>query len=236
VDAYKIASGDIIWDGLIRRCANTGKPLVMSTGMASLDEVAHAVACAQSGGAASLALLHCVSAYPVPAGSANLRAIATLSRAFGLPVGLSDHGADEFAVPLAVALGASLYERHLVLDDDERAVDAQVSSTPAHMAAMVRTAARAIEALGSGEKICLPAEAVNLSASRRSLCAARRLVAGHTLQHDDLTALRPSTGVAPNRATALVGRRLARPVDQGSPLVDEDIVPQAEPRLDRGVA
>ncbi|MEP7305714.1 MAG: N-acetylneuraminate synthase family protein [Acidobacteriota bacterium] len=236
VDAYKIASGDIIWDGLIRRCANTGKPLVMSTGMASLDEVAHAVACAQSSGADNLALLHCVSAYPVPAGSENLRAIATLWRAFGLPVGLSDHGADEFAAPLAVALGASLYERHLVLDDDERAVDAAVSSTPARMAGMVRAAARAIEALGSGEKVCLPAEAVNLSASRRSLCAARRLIAGHILRDDDLTALRPATGVAPDRASDLVGRRLARPVNAGSPLVDDDFVPSAESRLDRGVA
>ena len=236
VDAYKIASGDIIWDGLIRRCASTGKPLVISTGMASLDEVAHAVACAQSGGAASLALLHCVSAYPIPAGSENLRAIATLSRAFGLPVGLSDHGADEFAVPLAVALGASLYERHLVLDGDERAVDAAVSSTPARMATLVRTAARAKAALGSGEKMCLPAEAVNLSASRRALCAARRLVAGHILQDGDLTALRPAIGVAPHRASDLIGRRLARPVDEGSALVDADLLPLAEPRLDRGVA
>jgi len=236
IDGYKIASGDIIWDRLIRRCASTGRPLVISTGMASLDEVTHAVACAQSSGAGGIALLHCVSAYPVPAGSENLRAIATLWRAFGLPVGLSDHGADEFAVPLAVALGASLYERHLVLDDDRSAVDAAVSSSPARMAAMVRTAARAIEALGSGEKVCLPAEAVNLSPSRRSLCAARRLVAGHILEDDDLTALRPATGVAPNQASDLVGRCLARPVDQGSPLVDEDLVRQAEPRLDRGVA
>jgi sialic acid synthase SpsE len=236
VDAYKIASGDITWDDLIRRCARTGRALVMSTGMASLDEIAHGVGCAEAGGAAGVALLHCVSAYPVPAGSENLRAIATLGRSFGVPVGLSDHGADEFAVPLAVAMGASLYERHLVLDGDGEAVDAAVSSTPARMAAVVRAAARAVEALGSGEKVCLSAEAVNLSASRRSLCAARRLFAGHALRHDDMIALRPATGLPLDAAPALIGRRLVRHVDEGSPLVDEDFVASAESRLDRGVA
>jgi len=236
IDAYKIASGDIIWDQLIWRCAETRKPLVISTGMASLDEVAHAVTCAQSGGATGVALLHCVSAYPVPPGSENLRAIATLGRAFELPVGLSDHGSDELAAPLAVAMGASLYERHLVLDDDHEAVDAAVSSTPARLAAAVRAAARAGEALGSGEKICLGAEAVNLSASRRSLCAARRLPAGHILRHEDLIALRPAVGLGLDRARDLVGRQLMRDIDAGSPLVEEDVVPHAESKRDRGAA
>jgi sialic acid synthase SpsE len=240
IDAYKIASGDIIWDQLIRRCAGTGKPLVVSTGLASLDEVAHALTCARSAGAAAVALTHCVSAYPVPGGSENLRAIATLGRAFGVPVGLSDHGADEFAVPIAVAMGASLYERHLMLDDDQGAVDAAVSSTPERLAAVVRAAARARAALGSGEKVCLPAEAPNLSASRRSLCAARRLPAGYILHENDMVALRPADGFALARAADLVGRRLVRDVDEGSPLVEqdieEDILRCAESRLDRGVA
>ena len=120
VDAYKIASGDLTWTRLIDRCAHTGKPLILSTGMATIAEVAHGLAHAQLGGAASVALLHCVSAYPVPHGSENLRAIATLAEAFSMPVGLSDHGADTSAVPIAVALGASLYERHLVLTADRR--------------------------------------------------------------------------------------------------------------------
>src|SRR5262249_23035608 len=145
-----IASGDLTWDQLIDRCARTGKPLIISTGMASLAEVGHAVDVARRAGAAQLALLHCVSAYPVPAGSENLRAIATLARTFLLPVGLSDHGADERAVPIALALGASLYERHLMLDDDLDAVDAAVSSTPGRFAALVQAAADASRALGSG--------------------------------------------------------------------------------------
>jgi sialic acid synthase SpsE len=236
IDAYKIASGDIIWDRLIQRCARTRKPLVISTGMASLDEVGHAVTSAQSAGATGVALLHCVSAYPVPAGSENLRAIATLGRAFRVPVGLSDHGADEFAVPLAVAMGACLYERHFVLDADQDAVDAAVSSTPDRLAAVVRAAARAIDVLGSGEKGCQPAEAVNLRASRRSLCAVRRLPAGHILQRDDLIALRPAIGLGLERANDLIGQRLMRDVEEGSPLVDEDVVADAAPRLDRGLA
>src|SRR5438477_10444177 len=93
VDAYKIASGDLTYERLIERCAATGKPVVLSTGMASLAETAHAVARATLAGAAHLALLHCVSAYPVPPGSENLSAIATLRGAFDRPVGLSDHGA-----------------------------------------------------------------------------------------------------------------------------------------------
>ena len=222
IDAYKIASGDIIWDQLIRRCAGTRQ----AAGHLDRHGVARRSGARPDvrtlGGAAGVALLHCVSAYPVPGGSENLRAIATLGRAFGVPVGLSDHGADEFAVPIAVAMGASLYERHLVLDDERRcAVDAAVSSTPARLAAVVRAAARATAALGSGEKVCLPAEAANLSASRRSLCAARRLPAGHILHADDLIALRPADrSRARSGPTDLVGRRLIRDVEEGSPLVE----------------
>src|SRR5262245_12137631 len=175
VDAYKIASGDLTWDQLIARCAATGKPLVISTGMASLAEVHHAVAVARAAGARHLALLHCVSSYPVPRGSENLLAIRRLLRECRVPVGFSDHGEDTFALPLAVALGASLYERHLVLENDADAIDRAVSSTPADFAAAVGAARRAWAALGSGRKACLPVESPNLVPSRRSLCAKRAL-------------------------------------------------------------
>ncbi len=231
VDAYKIASGDITWDELIRRSAQTGKPLVISTGMASLREVSHAVAIARLGGAPGVALLHCVSAYPVPPGSENLRAIVTLERAFRVPVGLSDHGADEFAVPLAVTLGASLYERHLVLEAGDGSIDAAVSSTPDRFAGLVRAAARASAALGTGEKACQRAEAVNLRASRRALCAARRLTAGRVVEAADIVALRPAVGLMPGRAAELIGRPLTRDVDEGWPFVEEDLGGQTETRL-----
>jgi sialic acid synthase SpsE len=216
VDAYKIASGDLTWTQLIERCARTGKPVIVSTGLAALDEIAHAVDAAQRAGAGAVALLHCVSAYPVPRGSEGLRAIATLAERFPLPVGLSDHGSDTFAVPIAVALGASIYERHIVLAEHDAAVDAVVSSTPAGFADVVRAAARAASALGSGIKACLPAEEPNL-ASRRGLYATRDLAAGHTVSIDDLVALRPASELAPGDAAALVGATLARDIGGGTP-------------------
>jgi sialic acid synthase SpsE len=212
VDAYKIASGDITWAGLIQRCAATGKPLIVSTGMATLPEAQQAVRWATQAGAAGVALLHCVSAYPVPKGSENLRAIATLGLACPVVVGLSDHGADAFAVPLAVAMGAALYERHLVLHEGDGSVDAAVSSTPEELAAIVRAAARATAALGSGVKQCLPVERGNLGPSRRGLYARHALASGHVVTPADVVALRPAHGLGAHRLAELVGRRLARDV------------------------
>jgi sialic acid synthase SpsE len=223
IDAYKIASGDLTWDQLITRCAATGKPLIVSTGLASLDEVGRALSVARSGAARSVALLHCVSAYPVPRGHENLRAIATLARAFGVPVGLSDHADDTFAVPMAVALGASIYERHLVLPDDGGAIDRAVSSTPSEFAATVAAARRAQTALGHGRKECLPSEAVNRAPSRRALCAARDLQTGHVLSVEDLIALRPGLGIPPGHMPGLIGLRLLRPVARGAALRYDDL-------------
>jgi sialic acid synthase SpsE len=225
VDAYKIASGDLTWDHLILRVAATGRPVVMSTGMSTLAEVQHAVEVARAGGARDIALLHCVSAYPVPRGSENLLAIRTLASACGLPVGLSDHGDDAFAFPMAVALGASVYERHLVGSTDSTAVDRAVSCTPAELAAAVSAGHRAWSALGCGRKACLAAEAPNLMASRRSLAAAHDLPAGHVLQARDLVALRPAMGLAPAQIDLVVGRPLMRAMGRGEPLMDRDLAP-----------
>lgn len=229
VDAYKIASGDLTWDQLIARCAATRRPLVLSTGMATLAEVRHALAVAAAAGARHVALLHCVSAYPVPRGHENLLAIRSLLEECGVPVGLSDHGEDMFALPIAVALGACVYERHLVLDGDEDAVDRAVSSTPAEFAAAVEAGRRAWAALGSGRKACLGVEAPNLVASRRALCARRALAAGATLTPDDLVALRPATGVSPANLSIVSGRRLARPVAPGEPVHTCDLEPLPVP-------
>lgn len=226
VDAYKIASGDITWAGLIQRCAGTGKPLIISTGMASLPEAQQALRWATHAGAAGVALLHCVSAYPVPKGSENLRAIATLGLTCPVVVGLSDHGADGFAVPLAVAMGAALYERHLVLRDGDGSVDAAVSSTPEALAAIVRTAARASAALGSGVKQCLPAERGNLAPSRRGLYACRSLAAGQVVTAADVVALRPAHALGADRLAELVGRRLTRDLTAFAPFDVHDLAHQ----------
>jgi sialic acid synthase SpsE len=183
-----------------------------------------------------VALLHCVSAYPVPPGSENLRAIATLASAFGVPVGLSDHAADTLAVPVAVALGASVYERHLVLSADDGSVDSAVSSTPDELAAVVRTAARVAGALGSGEKRCAAAEAMNAGPSRRGLYAARALPSGHVVTAGDVIALRPASEVPPDRQSELVGSTLTRDVGAGVPFVASDLRVQPSSKAYRGVA
>ena len=223
IDAYKIASGDITWERLICKAAATGKPLVISTGMSTLPEVQRAVLWAAQAGASGVAVLHCVSAYPVPKGSENLRAIATLGMACGALVGLSDHGADGFAAPLAVAMGAAIYERHLVLAAGDDSVDAEVSSTPGELATIVRAAARAAAALGTGAKICLAAERPNLDGSRRALYARRRLPAGHVVSASDVIALRPSYGLGAERLGDLVGHRLTRAIDGGAAFQTTDL-------------
>jgi sialic acid synthase SpsE len=218
IDAYKIASGDITFHQLIARAAATGKPLVISTGMSDLADVAAAVTCAREAGARDLALLHCVSAYPVPEGSENLRAIATLAAAFDVPVGLSDHTTAPEAAVVATALGATLYERHLVADAADEAIDRAVSSTPEELAATIRSAERARRGLGDGVKSCLDAEVGNRTASRRGLYAARPLAAGEVLRAADMVALRPATEVDPRDWRDLVGRRVLNSIAAGDAL------------------
>jgi N,N'-diacetyllegionaminate synthase len=224
VDAYKIASGDVTFHALVERCARTGKPLVLSTGLASLSEVAAAVGAARRAGVRGMALLHCVSAYPVPAGAENLAAIATLASAFDMPAGLSDHAPSTSSVPVAVALGASIYERHFVLDRGDDCIDAAVSSDAADLAAVVTAAADTLAVLGDGVKRCQPAEAPNLVPSRRALHATRALRAGHIVAAGDIAVVRPATGLAPDACSQLIGVRLQRDVAAGAPFVASDLV------------
>jgi sialic acid synthase SpsE len=215
-DALKIASGDLTHLRLIETAATTGLPLIISTGLSSIDEVALALACARDSGARDVALLHCVSAYPTPRDSANLAAIATLAARLQVPVGLSDHGADALAPALTLALGGSIYERHFVARFEDDAVDRAVSSCAEEFADIVSLAARVQALLGHGRKECLPAEAGNLTASRRGVYACRDLAAGTLLGEADLQMLRPLSEVPAQRWRELLGRRLREPVAAGA--------------------
>lgn len=229
VDAYKIASGDVTHHQLIARAARTGRPLILSTGMSDLDEVAAAVVCARLAGARELALLHCVSAYPVPAGSENLAAIATLARRFDVPVGLSDHSQYDESLLVAVALGACLYERHLVTGPVSDAIDAAVSSTPGDLRDRLERAARGIAALGAGRKECLAAEQGNRTPSRRGWYAARHLDAGDVIDEQSVVALRPATDLDARAWPAIAGRVLAVPLRRGQALSLDMLAPSARP-------
>jgi sialic acid synthase SpsE len=222
-DAYKIASGDLTYHGLIASAARTRRPLVISTGMSALAEIRHALDVARNAGSGNVAVLHCVSAYPTPTHAQNLRAIGTLLDTFGLPTGLSDHGSGLAAAVAAVALGASIYERHLVLYGDDQAIDKAVSSTPGELRAIITAMEQARAGLGSGAKVCLPEEAVNVTASRRGLYATRALRAGDVVHPEDVAVLRPANELPPSTVSQLVGATLTRDIDVGEPFCAEDL-------------
>jgi len=218
-DAYKVASGDLTNDGLLLALARTGKPLMLSTGMATLSEVRHAVRLVRGCGGQIAAVLHCVSAYPAPAEAQNLRALTALAEAVDGPVGLSDHAADGLLSAMAaVVLGATVYERHFVLEGDTEAVDYAVSSTPASLRAIVDACADVSRRLGTGRKVCQPAEAVNRTASRRGVYARVALPAGHVIGPDDLIALRPETDLPASEMPLLTGRVVMRALPAGEAL------------------
>jgi len=222
IDAFKIASGDLTYDGLIAAAARTRRPLVLSTGMSTIDEVAHALSIGRRAGASEVAVLHCVSAYPTPLDAENLRAISTLARELRVPVGLSDHGRGLPSAIAAVALGACVYERHLMLEGSG-AIDAAVSSTPAQLKAIVRAMEETRIALGDGRKACQRAEAANVVPSRRGLYARRALRAGEYVTEADVVALRPASALSPADLSGLVGSVLPRDIAQGAPFLASDL-------------
>jgi N,N'-diacetyllegionaminate synthase len=231
IDAYKIASRDLTYLGLIDNCSRTGKPVLLSTGLATPPEIAHAVWSARRAGARHLALLHCVSAHAVPPDSENLRALATLAQAFGVPVGLSDHGRSRASVAIAVTLGATLYERHFRLERDAFSSTGGVSSTGVELADAIRMGHETRAALGHGRKEPLAVETGNLLSNRRSLRATRRLAAGHVVVADDIAVLRPGTGLPPDREADLVGVRLGRSIEAGAPFLECDVSARDVARL-----
>lgn len=215
--AFKIASFELVDLPLIRHVAATGRPVILSTGMASEQEIADAVDAFRAAGGNQLALLKCTSAYPAPAQDANLRAIGTLLERFGVPVGLSDHTMDQDIVAAAVALGASIVEKHLTLSRAAGGPDSAFSLEPAEFAAMVQAVRRVEQALGSGR--LEPAESEQACrALRRSLFAVTDIAAGEPITPDNVRSLRPGNGLSPKHLDAIIGRRAKCAIERGTPL------------------
>ena len=213
VELFKVPSGEVTNLPLLRHVAAKGRPVLLSTGMSTLDEVATAVETIRAAGDPPLAILHCVSAYPAPVEDTNLRAMDTLRTRFGRPVGLSDHTLGIEIALAAVARGAAVLEKHLTLDRALPGPDHRASLEPTDFTALVR-GVRAIErALGDGDKRPMPSEVDTRAVARRSLVAARTLPAGHRLTRADIAIKRPGTGIAPGDLDAVVGRTLARALD-----------------------
>jgi N-acetylneuraminate synthase/N,N'-diacetyllegionaminate synthase len=223
VPAFKVGSGELTNLPFLARLAERGRPMLVSTGMADMREVADAVDTIAAHGDPPLALLHCVSSYPADAADANLRAIETLRRAFAVPVGWSDHTLGDGTALAATALGASIIEKHLTLDRGRSGPDHAASLEPMAFAAMVAGIRLVTSALGDGTKARTPAEEDVAVAARRSLHWSRDLPTGSTIGVDDLVALRPGTGVPPARLTSIAGRRLARNVSAGSAVRPDDV-------------
>jgi len=213
--AYKIASFEAVDPHLIRRAAATGKPLIVSTGMAGLGEIEEAVTAARAGGDGGLVLLHCVSAYPAPAAEINLRTIPHLAQAFGVPAGLSDHTMGTHVAVAAVAMGACLIEKHFTLRRADGGPDSTFSLEPRELRQLVRDTSEAWAALGSVSYAREASEAGNL-AFRRSLYAVRDIAAGETFTADNVRIIRPGFGLAPRHLDQVLGARAATAVPRGT--------------------
>lgn len=227
--AMKIGSGDLTNALLLRAVGRLGTPVILSTGMGTLQDVAAAMHELQAAGAGSVALLHCASIYPAELEDVNLRAIDTLRDRFGVPVGFSDHTVGSLAAVLAVGRGAVIIEKHLTVDRGLPGPDHAASMEPAEFARMVVEVREGWGALGDGAKQPRPAELEIMRVARRSLVTRRALPAGHVVQVGDLDAKRPGTGISPMQVDAVVGRRLAVAVVEDHLLRPRDLEPPLDP-------
>ena len=217
VPCFKIASFECIDLPLIRKAALTGKPLIISTGLASLEEIDDAVAAARGAGCEELALLKCTSSYPASPTDSHLRTIPALRERFGCEVGLSDHTLGIGAAIASVALGATVIEKHVTLDRADGGVDAAFSLEPAELAALVEESERARQAVG--EVHYGPGEReAGAATRRRSLYIAEDLEAGDILTPRNLRRIRPGLGLKPKYYDELLGRRVTRDVTRGTPM------------------
>ena len=214
---YKIASFECIDLPLIRRVAATGKPMIISTGMATISEIAEAVETAREGGCPHVVVLKCTSNYPAPPEHSNLLTIPHMAQLFDCEVGLSDHTMG-IGVPVAAcALGATVIEKHMTLDREDGGVDSAFSAEPAEMAALVAEATRARQALGVIRYGPTEVER-NARRRRRSLYIAQDLKAGDELTPQNLRRVRPGHGLEPKHYDVLLGRRVSKAVKAGTPM------------------
>ncbi len=221
--AMKIGSTDNDNPRVLRRAAQCGVPVLLSTGMCTLSMVARAVEMLWEGGAAQLAILACATSYPTPMADANLRVIPTLAQAFGVPVGLSDHMAEIHGALAAVALGACMIEKHITLSRELPGPDQTSSLEPDELKELVRQVREVELALGDGVKRITGPEAEIAPEVRRFIVAARPLEAGHCLREEDILLKRSGGGIPAMHHDLVIGKTLGRPVPEDEPIDWEDI-------------
>lgn len=220
--AYKIASFEAVDLPLIKYTAETGKPLIISTGMADAAEIQEAIQAARDGGCVELAILHCVSGYPAPPEDYNLKTLLDMQSQFGIPVGLSDHTIDNAIAIASVSLGACIIEKHVTMDRNGGGPDDSFSLEPNEFKSLcsnVRTAWQSLGAVDYGRK---SSEKGNVK-FRRSLYFVNSLSKGAVIGPADIRSVRPGYGLSPKFSHKIVGLKVNRDVDYGQPVRQEDI-------------
>jgi N-acetylneuraminate synthase len=223
VRRFKIPSGETTNLPFLRYVAGLGKPMILSTGMCDLEEVGMAVEAIRASGNPPLTILHCVTAYPAAAADCNLRAMATMAEAFGVPVGFSDHTLGRDVSLAAVALGASVVEKHFTLDPNDEGPDHRASLAPEELRAFV-SGIRAVEAaLGDGIKRPAPGELDNRAIVRKGIVTLVDVAAGEPLTLENVAIRRPANGLPPSELKNVLGRRTSRALRAGDPLTSADV-------------
>jgi N-acetylneuraminate synthase len=214
---HKVASFEIVDLELIAAIARTGKPMIVSTGMASLEEIGEAVDVARRNGCAQICLLHCTSAYPTPVAEANLSKIAVLRDKFSVQVGLSDHTMGPVAPVVAIALGACVIEKHVTLKRTDGGPDAEFSLEMSELKELVDAVATAHAALGSAAEGRTASEAGNVI-FRRSIYAVADIKAGDVFSRENVRVIRPGYGLAPKHLTDVLGKKASADIARGTAL------------------
>lgn len=214
--AYKIASFEATDLPLIRYVASTKKPMIMSTGMANFEEITEMVAAAQEAGCKDLILLHCLSSYPAPVEQSNLLTLPDMRKKLGIQIGLSDHTISNTASIVATGLGATLIEKHFILDRNDKGPDSEFSIEPSELEALVQQTKEAWLSLGEAGYERKPAEEANVR-FRRSVYFVKDIPAGSLITPDCIRRIRPGFGLAPKFEQEIIGKRLKVAVTRGTP-------------------
>lgn len=221
--AYKIASFEIVDLDLIKYVAQTKKPMIISTGMASIEEIEEAIATAKSAGCAELAILHCVSGYPAPASDYNLKTILDMRERFGLVTGLSDHTLGIATAVTSIALGASLIEKHFTLSRSGGGPDDSFSLEPSEFKSLCDSVKVAWSALGEVDYSRKTSEIENIK-FRRSVYFINDLKAGDLISKDDVRSVRPGYGLSPKYLESIIGNQVVEDVKKNTPVLDRVLI------------
>jgi len=220
IATYKIASFELVDLPLIRYVASKGKPMIMSTGMSTLDEIDAAVKAAQGAGAPQVSILRCNSTYPAKSSEMDLAAIPTMIQKWGIPVGLSDHTMTSVTAISAVALGATIIEKHITMRRSDGGPDGAFSLEPHEFAAMIRDIREASDALGSA-RFGPSASEVNSLKFRRSLRAVSSIRAGEVITESNVRSVRPAGGLPPDDFSKISGMKAKRDIAVGEPITTD---------------